>query len=65
MTPEKLSEFYCRPSCDEHEVVDELICNAFNLAEEGEAIIAADMLVKAHEIITVVIESDGDTVAHG
>jgi hypothetical protein len=58
MTPEKLSEFYCRPYCDEHEQVDELICEAFNLAEEGEALIAAEKLIKAQEIITETLSRD-------
>lgn len=58
MNRNQLTEFYSLPSCDEQEQVDCFIVQAMNLSVEGDAIMAAEMLVKASEIITERIESE-------
>lgn len=58
MNRNQLTEFYSLKSCDEQEQVDCFFVQAMNLSVEGDAIMAAEMLVKAAEIITGRIETE-------
>ena len=58
MNRNQLTEFYSLKSCEEQEQVDCFIVQAINLSVEGDAIMAAEMLVKAAEIITERIERE-------
>ncbi len=57
MKRDQLNEFYSMPSCEEQEQADCFITQAINLEKDGDAIIAAEMLNKAHQIITDKLES--------
>lgn len=58
MNRNQLTEFYSLKSCDEQEQVDCFLVQAMNLSVEGDAIMTAEMLVKASEIITERLESE-------
>lgn len=52
MTRDQLEEFFTLPTCNEQGEFDELEAQAISYAIEGDAIMAAEMLVKAAQIVT-------------
>lgn len=48
---DKIADFYSRPSCDEHELADNLMDDALRLAVEGDYILAGERLLGLIDVI--------------
>lgn len=56
MKRSELEQFFCLPSCDEHDEFETLTAQAMQYASEGDAIMCMETLNKASEIAYKAIE---------
>lgn len=56
MKKSELEQFFCLPSCDEHDEFEGLSAKAMQYASEGDAIMCMETLNKASEIAYKAIE---------